>query len=360
MFSTQPRFAPLSYQDKIGKTNAIDYLETILKDPPFQIEATPLCYRFISNKINQVAKEIYEELRTCLMQSPEHINRVYTLAMQPCKAGSTEKATSLLPEATAFEQTIALEHWMYLYRPLSQVQTFCFANSLMGRVIPIRIKKGAQDLMSVKLGNQGKNYPAPIYDSNWSLEDPWEQPQKENFIYHLEALEIVRQPDFIGATLIKGNAFESKYLDQDWRYGVVNSDRSSRREACVEFRSQRKLPLDKLVIKIQSAAYNLTQLIAQGYADIDLCDHLRNEALEFFDLDEQIPSNFSMRVSPRDLAQSLNDCFKNQNSHFSQRDALYYQIFKLMIAKIGPQSTPNLRTHIINRLSQETKQQSST
>ncbi len=94
------------------------------------------------------------------------------------------------------------------------------------------------------------------------------------------------------------------------------------------------------------------QLIARGLGDINLCDH--RDAYKYFDSYEQMPPNFSMRISPKDILESLKaSCIRERA--FDEKDALYYQMFKLMVVKIGPQTTPELRSLIRERLTQGTE-----
>ena len=356
------RLTPNVIYDEYERTRhqTLPYLESIEQttalSPPTLLKDNQVCLAFLSKRIDQAAQKVYEDLRTCLCHSPSHKNRVYTLANQPRTCGSTKKALALLQGATAFEQMIALEHWLCNYGPLNATQTFCFANNrvcLSGRVVPLTIKKDAYDMLPIMLGNNGRDTLAPKYD-DWDGkdQDPWLNPNTENFIYHLEALEMVRQPAFLGATLLKGNAFESEYIDQNWRYGTTSLDGNDRKTAGVEFRKQRRLTQAKLAIKTQSAAYNLMKLmVVRGgiLADADLCDHTRTSAYKYFDSRDQRPSEFSMAVLPQDIFQSLKSSFLKERA-YDEKDSLYYHMFKLMVAKIGPQTTPELRAFIRERL----------
>lgn len=310
----------------------------------------------VSRQIDEAARQVYEDLRFCLWQSPEHLNRLWTINVQPVNCGKTARASIILQDASAFEQMIALENWLHCYNSqlgaLKERHTFCFSNTtqrLYGRAIPLSVEKNASSMWRVKIGNAGKEYHAPTYKDDWDYRDAWQDPNAENFIYSLEALEIVRQPDFIGATLIKGNAYESEYIDQDWRYGVTNLYGHNRLEACVEFSKQNNLSKEKTAIKLQSAAYNLFQLIAQGHGDTNLCAHTNTtrNVLDYFDSPQQIHHYFSLSVTPNEILEATNQTFLT-----SERSALYYKMFKLMLAKIGPQTTPSLRAFIIQRFNQ--------
>lgn len=328
----------------------------------------------ISQKINHAACRIYQEMRAVLWQSVDHTQRVLLLASQPRKVGSTAKATPLFTEFTSFEQIIALEHWFYRYKISSEKYSFCLGNHsqrLLGRPIPLTVQKNAKSLNEVMLGNNGNATPAPRYlhapcmtshthsskcfvkHSDWGILDPWQALEHENFIYHLEALEMVRQPFYIGATLIKGNAYEAEYIDQDvryattlcWNYGTI-LHWQDRKEACVEFKNQTSLNHARQMIKEESAGYNLIQLMEAGLDDIDLCDHLRQVADRFFDSEAEIPEEFSMAVTPR----AIFDSVQKTPAESAERGSLYHLMFKLMIAKIGPQTSPSLRAFIKQRL----------
>ncbi len=215
--------------DQHARTHSqtIEYLNEIgIKSDlpqPFYQEVNSFYLSLLSQKIDQAAQKVYEDLRSSLWSSQDHMMRVYTLTNQPHSCGKTDTAVAILQNASPFEQMIALEYWLHCFKPLPARHTFCFSNNLSGlrgRVIPLTVEKNSFDMMPVMLGNSGENTLAPKYDK-WAKKDPWQSLKKENFIYHLEALEMVRQPAFIGATLIKGNAFESEYIDQDWRYGIT-------------------------------------------------------------------------------------------------------------------------------------------
>jgi|GEM_PF-4222037 len=273
---------------------------------------------------------------------------------QPVNCGLTSRASIILEGSSAFEQMIALENWLdcynYEFGGLKDKYTFCFSNTterLKGRAVPLSVQKNAKSMWHVKLGTAGTEYRAPTYEFDWDYRDPWQARNVENFIYPLEALEIVRQPDFIGATLIKGNAFESEYIDQDWRYGVTDLYGRDRREACVEFKKQNSLSNSRATIKLQSAAFNLFQLIAQGHGDTDLCDHASERVLDYFDSPQQMHEYFSLSVTPNEILEEVKQHFLTNG-----RSDLYYKIFKLMLAKIGPQTTPSLRAFIIQCFNQ--------
>lgn len=307
----------------------------------------------ISARVNYAGYRVYEHLRSVLLASPEHLERCYEIAEHGPNCGATKDANTILKGSTAFEQMIALETcFANTPKPLQARYTFCFANNrfrMEGSKIPLSVQQNATDMMGVMLGSsRGKSHPAPVYDQDWDRADPWQQAERENFIYHLEALEMVRQPAFIGATLLKGNAFESEYIDQSWRYGTKNSSGVDKPEACVEFKKQKTLTLQQQAMRAQSAAFNLMQLMAPRYFegkrytydDIDLCDHKADSSRPgcYLGWEEQI----SLKVSPRDIFQAA--------QAVDGEAALYYQMFRLMIAKIGHQSTPSLQNFIVQRL----------
>ncbi len=333
-------------KDRLGYENALH----CLGNPNFLMQPDWHGCEFIAKKLNKVAKKVYWELRSVLYRAPEHLARINILENQPRVVGKNNfnMRTAILGGATAFEQMCALDDWLSRHLPLTEKRTFCLANTKYNKYVPLSIElsKGkAHSLMQVKLGfSNSREHKAPVYQANWDTNDPWQSDDKINFIYHMEALEIVRQPKFIATTLLKGNAFEAELIDEDIRYGTYGANGEILSGACVEFKDQNRLPLEELAIKTRSAAHILFELDRKNFERQLLTDEETN-----------ICSNtnyedYDVVVTPRAILESLKDSLDVGETKNKGETRLYQLLFKAFIVKIGMQSTPSLHEYIIRRL----------
>lgn len=333
-------------KDYLGYNNA----QQCFLDQNFLTQPNSHGCEFIARKLNKMTKKIYWELRTVLYRTPEHRARLELLDNQPRTVGSNNynMRTAILGGVTAFEQMCALDDWFSRHVPLTEKHTFCLANTKYNKCLPLSIElhKGkAYSLMQAKLGfPNSRVHKAPVYQENWDTQDPWQNEDKINFIYHMEALEIVRQPQFIATTLLKGNAFEAELIDQDIRYGTYGVNGEILPEACVEFKGQKRLVLEELAIKTRSAAHVLFELHRKNVERQLLTDE---EANMCSNTDYK---DYNVTVTPRALLEALKNSLNIGETKDRGEKELYQLLFKAFVVKIGVQSTPSLHEYIIRRL----------
>lgn len=229
-----------------GMHDLLDYFDrfqtgdTTLPSPGAQTE--------LSRFLDAGMEHTLNELMTVLRQTNEHQARVATLHAQPRVAGKFAAKKVILHNASAFEQMIALKDWHAATQITSQ-HTFFF-NGKGDIPIPIRVNlfgDAPPTMLHVFLGSTKGKWKGPVYE-DWALQDPWQHPVQSQFIFPLEALEIVRQPQFSFATIFKGGAFEQEFIGPDWRYGEAY--------ACVEKPNQKHDSKQK----IKSAGLNVCEL----------------------------------------------------------------------------------------------------
>jgi len=302
----------LNLKSMIGES----YMNKYLKD--FSIE------------IDRASQQVFIDLKRIFTESKKFSDSRGTIKDFPENYENIEEATPQLEGLSAFEQMVLLSDWFHSSDRESDTRyTWCFSTATErspDRKIPLSIEKNAKTLFQVKLGSRAEDYRAVKYDDkkdpcSFANEDPWACAKRENFIYLLEALEMVRQPNYIGATLIKGTAFEAEYIGSKWRYGTKGK-MGWKKEACVEFRNQRSLSREKKKIKKRSAAFNVFKLIKRELGHVELCSNSRLEEI--------------ISVTPKKIF------YAYQQGH----KALYNVMFALMIAKVGYFSSEQVENFI--------------
>lgn len=275
-----------------------------------------------------------------LRTSPEHTARVEQLKKQPRTSGPFAQSKILLKDASAFEQMVAVGDWL-AQAQIKKVHTL-FVSVGDSDYIPVKANKFSKDatLMHVVLGSTSGSHKAPKY-ADWANEDPWADPSQTRFIYPLEMLEIVRQPHFSGATILKGNAFESEWINSDWRYGP--------QYACVEGRGQSK----DTKKKINSAGLNacgLVEALSDSYdptaKEVDVCVTVKYENYT----EEGYRDYLDISVSPGEVMEATQLAIERKRGQELTR-----LVENLAIAKLGPPKTPILREYIAGKLRANSK-----
>lgn len=300
----------------------------------------------LAQTMDNVTERIVVDLTRILEESPEHQRRTQVLRDQPRTAGAFEQRKILLDDSSSFEQMVAISSW------LKQIQirdnhTF-FLAAPEEEYIPVYIRKYNNiqaNMMHVRLGNTTGSHKAPKYE-DWTRLDPWKDPTQKIFIQPLESLEIVRQPQFSGATVFKGNAFESDYIDSEWRYGKIF--------ACVEDKGQSKKGVPTVTAKkAQSVGLNTTSLAHEFSDAIDpLCQDVNICAPVCFEeySDDSYNDNLDNSVSPGALIQAAETAIvKRDNTNLTRL------LENLVIAKLEVPSTPMLRNYLAERISENSK-----
>jgi hypothetical protein len=282
---------------------------------------------------------VVNDLLNTLRMSNEHQARIRELNAQPTLAGNFHSDKIILDydSSSSFEQMAALSDWL-AQKQIKKDHTF-FLSAPGDDYIPVYVKKystKATTAMHVMLGSKKGSHKAPKYE-DWAVTDPWFDNDQKRFIYPLEALEIVRQPDFSAATVLKGNAFEFEGIDANHRYGSTY--------ACVEDKGQSKNSSKK----IKSAGFNACALTDRfsdaadptaDEANISLSVNYKDYAGEGYldDLDISVTPGKLMKAAEKVLIDNGDD------------GELRQLMENLTIAKLGVQRTPLLSQHIAQKL----------
>lgn len=309
------------------RNDAIDYLENAMLGDLHP--ATNEGEKYLAAILDQSARKAYQKFATILQNSKEHEDRVKEINSQP-RLSSKDKV-NILEDSSSFEQMSALASWVSA-KKIKKVHTFRFAT--VDDYIPVRVNES--NLMQVVLGDSQGAHKAPKY-SEWAINDPRENDNQKIFIHPLESLEIVRQPHYNAATLLKGNAYENYLIENDWRYDVNE-------RACVESSGQSK----NSPMKKKSAGHNLVHLTAS------LHDPSEEDLLPVEDLCPIIDSNDYTDEGPEEDYPEVrvDQLIKATKKAIVNRDRtdLNDLMFNLTVAKIGPVATQALKNEIKNIL----------
>ena len=232
-------------------------------------------------------------------------------------------------------QLVATSDWL-AQAHIKKVHTFFVAVG-DSDYIPVKANKFSREatLMHVVLGATNGSHKAPKY-VDWAKEDPWGNPSQSRFIYPLEMLEIVRQPNYSAATILKGNAFESEFIDQQWRYGAEY--------ACVEAKGQAK----DTKKKINSAGLNACGLVeALSDSSDPIAEELDGCVPIYYEnyTEEGYCDDLDISVSPGEVMKALQLAVERK-----REQELTRLVENLAIAKLGAPKTPILCEYIAGKL----------
>jgi hypothetical protein len=295
----------------------------------------------LSKLLDAVTLSVVTDLMQVLRASNEHQARVGLLQIQNRTAGKFSRDKILLQNASNFEQMIAMADWLSRVR-IRDSHTF-FISGLNDDYIPVQVKKYPKldaNMMHVRLGATSGAHKAPKY-TDWAASDPWRSETQKVFIYALEALEIVRQPQFSAATIIKGNAFESEYVESEWRYGSAY--------ACVEDKGQSKGGQPKTTPKKEKSAGLNAVALADALSDAadpiaidtNLCTTLRYEDYS----DDGYIDDLDISVSPGAFIQAAETAVVDQDTSDLTR-----LMENLVISKLQVPRTPMLCNYVVQKL----------
>lgn len=295
----------------------------------------------ISILLDQATQSVVNEFMEVLGASNEHQERVQLFTSQPRKAGKFAQSKILLQNASSFEQMVAISDWLGRVR-IRDNHTF-FLSACGDDYIPVQVTKYPKldaNMMHVRLGATSGAHKAPKYEA-WANTDPWQDDKQKVFIYALEALETIRQPQFSAATMIKGNAFESEHIESEWRYGSTY--------ACVEGKGQSKNGQPTTTPKkVNSAALNvatLTDLISDASdplaEEINLCLPICYENYS----EEGYADDLDLSVSPGALLKSAERAIVNRDMSDLNR-----LMENLVIGKLDVPRTPMLCNFVAQKL----------
>lgn len=286
----------------------------------------------IAKALDDATEQALTGLMTVLRGSEEHRARVALLTEQPRTAGKFSRDKMLFEGVSAFEQMVAVSDWL-ADANIRKPHTF-FLAAPDEDYVPLQAKKFKTvdaNMMHVVLGATRGDHKAPKY-TTWAESSPWEDTSQKTFIYALEGLEIIRQPHYSAATILKGNAFELDLINSEWRYGSEF--------ACVESRGQAK----DTPKKRQSSALNACTLVNRFSDVADPQASEKNIALpiKYEDYaDEGYDDDLDTSVSPGQIIQAAERAIVGEES-----EDLEQLMETLVIAKVGVPATPVLRNHI--------------
>lgn len=293
----------------------------------------------ISRKLDAATNVVIFRYMNILRSSPEHEARVRFLHRQPRTAGDFSQEKILFPNASAFEQMVAISDWLAQAR-IRENHTF-FISAFDDDYVPVRANKIPQKpatMMHVVLGTTIGSHKSPKYE-NWAQSDPWLDPAQRVFIDALESLEIVRQPNYSAATMLKGNPFEHDLISTDWRYGKTF--------ACVEDSGQSRYSPKKVksaglnACSLAEAFSNLFDPQAEG---INICLPVHYEDYSNDQDHNRYADDLDITVSPGQIIKAT------QTATDGNWLELIRLVENLAIAKIGPPRTPVLCNYIASRI----------
>jgi hypothetical protein len=312
--------------------------------------ATPTlaAYKPIAQKLDAVTAVVLKDLMDVLKATPEHTSRVQLLQNQDRTAGKYHSSKILMKDASPFEQMVAISDWIGRNAFRKDRTLFISAPSYpaveegaIGDYIPVLAKKfptTSMSAMHVVLGSTTGSHKAPKYE-NWALHDPWDNPSDTRFIYSLEGLEMVRQPNYSAATVLKGNAFELETkIDCQWRYGA--------KYACVESKGQSKDSQKKQssaglnVCAMLETFCNISDPLAK---EADICLGVQYEKYS----DNGYADNLNLRTPIYQIIKSAQTAiYNNDDTH------LKTMMENLTISKIGIPKTPDFKRYIADKILQ--------
>lgn len=284
----------------------------------------------IAETLDHTTKGIVEGLTQVLQSSPEHKQRVKLLLDQPRTAGKFAESKIILEDISPFEQMVALSD-VLARRKIKKTHSYFFGAENDDH-IPVQVKpQSTTTMMHAVLGSTRGERKAPKY-TEWAQSDPRKDSSQKRFIPVLEALEIVRQPQYSAATILKGSAFDTDYIDEKWRYGSTY--------ACVEDKGQAK----DTPKKNRSAGLNACTLLehCSDYDDPYAEDKSITLPLSFDEyLDRGIIDETDFAVSSGGVIQDSEEAIMEDKGEELTRD-----MEKLTISRIGSVSTPALANYI--------------
>lgn len=254
--------------------------------------------REISDCINEVTQGVLDDLATKLRTSSLHKTRKSILATAPRTSGPYEEDKVLLRNVSPFEQFVAYKDYM-ASKQIKKIHTQFLASGL-DEYVQVRIKPQKQtNLMHLMLGATRGAKAAPEY-VDLAKGGPEVEQLEEIFAGPLLGLEVVRQFDCSGATLIKENSYQNGKMTSEERYGY--------KYGCVELKGQSSKAIKEK--KLASAGLNACYLADKHSTDSDpmaleafISDEIIYEEM-FPDDDDGYIDDFDVSVSAGELVLS--------------------------------------------------------
>jgi len=216
---------------------------------------SPIVLKEISDCINYVTQDVLDDLASQLRSSDLHTRRVSILAAAPRTSGPYKENKVLFRNVSPFEQFLAFKDYMASTQ-IKDVHTY-FIDSNTDEYVQVRIKPNEKNtnLFHLMLGATRGDKAAPEYED---LAKGGSNVERLEGIFgeSLLALEVVRQFDCSGATLIKENSYQMGMMNSEERYG--------NKLACVELKGQTNKSIRNK--KLLSAGLNACYL-AKKYSE---------------------------------------------------------------------------------------------
>ena len=236
---------PLDREDYRGKRTSKYYSLKFIdksRDPnvPWKRKTAQLApsvlYR-VSNVVDASFLSAYNTLVPLIQSSREYQKGRQELFAASKNCGGFSTDTEIMRGLTPFEQMLALNELIQTRGPKWQKgrRTYCFSQK-NDECVPIYVasrEKTKASMMTVMLGTGNGRRKAPTYTE--LISDPTNM-----FVDPLRALEITRQPHFVGATVLKSRALAEEVISPKRRFEIVdeNSPDRSSQFACVELVGQ--------------------------------------------------------------------------------------------------------------------------
>lgn len=308
----------------------------------------------LSRALDSTVKSVVQGLMNGLYCCPEHDARVTLLRGRKRLSGKYSKREIIFEGISPFEQMSSIAGWLSSTHT-RKLHTLFLESRCIGSddhdYIPTRIMPAKRDesadatTMQVFLGSTTGARKAPRYVDLAELDpNPREHDIYKFFIDSLTSLEIVRQPQYSAATVLKGNAYGLAHIDADWRYGETY--------ACVEDKGQSKPASMK---KERSAGLNACALLDKLSDSSDPIAEEKNLCLEAHYEDyaaEGYADDLDISVSAGAIIKAAKTAIVDQND-----EGLARQMQNLTISILGKQSTPALREQMANILLTNSKKE---
>jgi hypothetical protein len=303
-----------------------EYFTSVTKDFETKLPKKAVM-REISETLDRKMGDVVNKFLNSLHTSKDHEERVKLLKKADRCSGKYDKSKVIFLDINPYEQMGAIDTWLKEVK-IAKKHTF-FLSVKDDDYIPAAANKidGLEaTLMHVVLGATRGEKKAPKY-KEWAESDPRES--REEFMKPLLALEVVRQPNFSCASLLKDEAYRNDIIDYSWRYGSTY--------ACVEDKGQ-SLNSPK---KITSAGLNLCSMLHEKSSDDDLLadEVVINSEVEFRNFcDEKTLDDLDVSVSVGELFRSVHKAFIKKDETDLEKC-----LENLFISSLGSSSTNNVK-----------------
>ena len=285
---------------RIDRREVVRFMEKDQGEWPKTALIDPQIKRYISGKIDKIIFDECQLLFQKIRESAEYAKYLIELSRANKNCGEFKKSKEILKNYSPLEQMVVLGDFIAIHqnRWLKGVRTFCFYNG-EDHLLPVYVMSSSTSkasLMKTRLGSSRGQYKAPTYEELSKGDGAPEY----IFSRPLEALEVVRQPYFSGATVIKGNAWEVETITDRRRFEIKDEHDETRisQFACVEIPRQNLAK--NIPVKVTSVASNIFSL-ARKHIEERLVKPVRYEEIA----PEGYRDDLDFEVTAQDLWDAL-------------------------------------------------------